>query len=106
MEYGYLLYISLCIVMRKKRSLILLGVYNICVWLFSDCVTGRDEWFPEYQTCIWIPTKVYPYEEAKRLCESAGKVMLGTNNFSQVLDLMDLLNTSKFKENLHVQCTF
>lgn len=93
MEYGYLLYLSLCIVMQK-RCLIHLGVY-IFVWLFSDCVTGRDEWFPEYQTCIWIPTKFYPYEEAKRLCESAGKVMLGTNNFSQVLDLMDLLNTSK-----------
>eukprot|EP00105_Crassostrea_gigas_P034474 XP_019918622.1 PREDICTED: uncharacterized protein LOC105318058 isoform X1 [Crassostrea gigas] len=57
------------------------------------CVTGRDEWFPEYQTCIWIPTQDYPYEEAKRLCESAGKVMLGINNFSQVLDLMALLDT-------------
>lgn len=64
--------------------------------LSSDCVTGRDEWFPEYQTCIWIPTQVYPYEEAKKLCESAGKIMLGINNFSQVLDLMDLLNTSKY----------
>lgn len=59
----------------------------------DHCVTGRDEWFPEYQTCIWIPTQVYPYEEAKKLCESAGKIMLGINNFSQVLDLMDLLNT-------------
>ncbi|XP_065939908.1 uncharacterized protein [Magallana gigas] len=59
----------------------------------DHCVTGRDEWFPEYQTCIWIPTHVSPYEEAKRLCESAGKVMLGINNFSQVLYLMDLINT-------------
>ncbi|XP_052690063.1 uncharacterized protein LOC128168031 [Crassostrea angulata] len=59
----------------------------------DHCVTGRDEWFPEYQTCIWIPTHGSLYEEAKRLCESAGKIMLGLNNFSQVLDLMDLLNT-------------
>lgn len=64
--------------------------------LSSDSVTGRDKWFPEYQTCIWIPSQVYPFEEAKRLCESGTKIMLGTKNLSHVLDLMDLLNSSKF----------
>uniref|UniRef100_K1S449 C-type lectin domain-containing protein n=1 Tax=Magallana gigas TaxID=29159 RepID=K1S449_MAGGI len=59
----------------------------------GNCVTGCDEWFPEYQTCIWIPTHGSLYEEAKRLCESAGKIMLGLNNFLQVLNLIDLLNT-------------
>ncbi|XP_052701839.1 uncharacterized protein LOC128178630 [Crassostrea angulata] len=56
------------------------------------CVTGRDEWLREFQTCIWIPSQVFPYEEAKSLCESAGKIMLGTKNLSHVVDLMDLLN--------------
>lgn len=56
------------------------------------CVTGRNEWFREYQNRIWIPSQVYPYEEAKSICESAGKIMLGIKNLSHVLDLMDLLN--------------
>lgn len=32
----------------------------------TSCETGRDEWFPEYQNCIWIPMYAYPYEEAKK----------------------------------------
>lgn len=58
-------------------------------------MTGQDEWFPEYQTCIWIPTYVYSYEEAKNKCEAVGKVMMGTENYPKVMHLMNVTNASK-----------
>ncbi|XP_052705511.1 uncharacterized protein LOC128181239 [Crassostrea angulata] len=58
----------------------------------TSCETGRDEWFPEYQNCIWIPMYAYPYEEAKNKCEAVGKVMMGTENYQKVMHLMNVTN--------------
>eukprot|EP00105_Crassostrea_gigas_P042473 XP_019926621.1 PREDICTED: uncharacterized protein LOC105337542 [Crassostrea gigas] len=58
----------------------------------TSCETGRDEWFPDYQNCIWIPMHAYPYEEAKNKCEAVGKVMMGTENYQKVMHLMNVTN--------------
>lgn len=58
----------------------------------TSCETGRDEWFPEYQNCIWIPMYAYPYEVAKNKCEAVGKVMMGTENYPKVMHLMNVTN--------------
>nr|XP_022316418.1 uncharacterized protein LOC111120060 [Crassostrea virginica] len=59
----------------------------------DDCVSGRDEWFPEFQACILISKELYSYEGAKTRCESEGKVMMGAEDYQKVLHLMDLINT-------------
>ncbi|XP_062607079.1 C-type mannose receptor 2-like [Saccostrea cucullata] len=58
----------------------------------DGCVAGRDEWFPEYQSCIWIHTESLPYEEAKQRCESGGKMMMEARNITQMQTLMNLLD--------------
>ncbi|XP_048731361.1 uncharacterized protein LOC125648377 [Ostrea edulis] len=58
----------------------------------ANCITGRDEWFPEYQKCVWIHTGVLNNHEAKARCESDGKIMMGAKNKTQIQSLMNLLN--------------
>lgn len=70
-------------------------------WLPLDCVSGRDEWFPEFQACILISKELYSYDGAKTRCESEGKVMMGAEDYQKVLHLMDLINTRKFMEGIH-----
>ncbi|XP_061183303.1 uncharacterized protein LOC133191571 [Saccostrea echinata] len=57
----------------------------------DDCVAGRDEWFPEWRSCILIKTDWLPYEEAKKKCELEIRTMMGAKNFTQIQNLMDSL---------------
>ncbi|XP_061183304.1 uncharacterized protein LOC133191572 [Saccostrea echinata] len=57
-----------------------------------NCVAGRDEWFSEYRSCIWINTDVLPYEDAKLKCESEGRTMMGAKSTTQIRNLMHLLD--------------
>ncbi|XP_062622400.1 uncharacterized protein LOC134283890 isoform X2 [Saccostrea cucullata] len=60
----------------------------------SNCVAGRDEWFSQYQSCIWLSTDFLPYEDAKRKCESEGRTMMGAKNLTQITTLMELIDQS------------
>lgn len=37
----------------------------------------------------------YPYEEANNKCNAVGKVMMGTENYSKTMHLMNVTNASK-----------